>query len=175
MVDLTPPPEAPVPDDLSNQVLSKNAEEKVETTGLPGLPERAPANELVRSAGETACPTTRQLKAGAASRWGRRFRLPSVTPANSSRASPCAAPPSPTERSPAARAQIRAPAPRTRSLPWRPRRPRGRPLCRSRAQAAARAALRIDLPVMDASALTRSPSPIPSQLPDVSPWRSTAL
>ena len=29
MVDLTPPPEAPVPDDLSNQVLSKNAEEKV--------------------------------------------------------------------------------------------------------------------------------------------------
>jgi hypothetical protein len=29
MVDLTPPPAAPVPDDLSNQVLSKNAEEKV--------------------------------------------------------------------------------------------------------------------------------------------------
>lgn len=29
MVDLTPPPEAPVPDDLSNQVLSKNAEERV--------------------------------------------------------------------------------------------------------------------------------------------------
>ena len=29
MVDLTPPPEAAVPDDLSNQVLSKNAEERV--------------------------------------------------------------------------------------------------------------------------------------------------
>jgi hypothetical protein len=29
VMDLTPPPEAPVPDDLSNQVLSKNAEEKV--------------------------------------------------------------------------------------------------------------------------------------------------
>jgi hypothetical protein len=29
MVDLTPPPAAPMPEDLSNQVLSKNAEEKV--------------------------------------------------------------------------------------------------------------------------------------------------
>ena len=29
MVDLTPPPAPVVPDDLSNQVLSKNAEEKV--------------------------------------------------------------------------------------------------------------------------------------------------
>jgi hypothetical protein len=29
VVDLTPPPGAAVPDDLSNQVLSKNAEEKV--------------------------------------------------------------------------------------------------------------------------------------------------
>jgi hypothetical protein len=29
VVDLTPPPEPALPDDLSNQVLSKNAEEKV--------------------------------------------------------------------------------------------------------------------------------------------------
>ena len=29
VVDLTPPPQPAVPDDLSNQVLSKNAEEKV--------------------------------------------------------------------------------------------------------------------------------------------------
>jgi hypothetical protein len=29
VVDLTPPPQAALPDDLSNQVLSKNAEERV--------------------------------------------------------------------------------------------------------------------------------------------------
>ena len=109
MVDLTPPPEAPAPDDLSNQVLSKSTRRRrLAATGLPGLrAEETPANRLVRSAGETACPTTTLKKRGAA-RWGRRFTCP-ITPANSSRASPCAAPPSPTRnvRRPPARKFVR--------------------------------------------------------------------